>query len=208
MNAPTIRVMCVDDHALLRAGISSMLETSEDIRLVAEASDGAEALEKYRQLRPDVTLMDLQMPRMSGISAMIAIREEFVGARIVVLTTYSGDALVQRALKAGASAYVLKSDVRTELIDTIRKVAVGKKVFTSKIALLLAHRTSDEELSTRELEVLELIAEGSSNKLIARELAITEGTVKNHVKIILAKLSAKDRTHAVVVGLERGFIGV
>ena len=205
--SPTIRVLCVDDHPLLREGIGWLLAGSPDVRLVAEASNGQEAIEQFRVHRPDVVVMDLQMPRMGGVDAMIAIREEFPKARIVVLTTYSGDALVRRALKAGANAYVLKSEVRTELVETIRDVFSGKKVFTSEIALLVASHTNDEQLSLREVEVLELIAAGNSNKRIARELSITEGTVKNHVKTILAKLCAKDRTHAVTVGLERGIIG-
>ncbi len=208
MTAPTvIRVMCVDDHPLLREGIGGLLSIAEDISLVAQASNGIEALERFRELQPDVTLMDLQMPMMGGINAMMAIRTEFPKARIVVLTTYSGDALVQRALKGGASGYVLKSEVRTDLVETIRAVNSGRKVFAPGIALQLADHTNDEHLSAREIEVLELIASGHSNKRIARALDITEGTVKNHVKTILAKLCAKDRTHAVTMGLQRGVIG-
>lgn len=208
MTAPAvIRVMCVDDHPLLREGIGGLLSIAEDINLVAQASNGIEALERFREFQPDVTLMDLQMPVMGGINAMMAIRSEFPKARIVVLTTYSGDALVQRALKSGASAYVLKSEVRTDLVDTIRAVNAGRKVFAPGIALQLADHTNDEQLSAREVEVLELIATGHSNKHVARALSITEGTVKNHVKTILAKLGATDRTHAVTVGMQRGVIG-
>lgn len=206
--AAGISVLCVEDHPLLRAGIAGLLGVSPDVRLVAEASNGREALLQFRTHRPDVTLMDLQMPKMGGIDTMIALRDEYPKARIVVLTTYSGDALVQRALKAGASAYVLKSEVRTDLVDTIRAVHAGRKVFTSEIALQLASHANDAQLSAREVEVLELIADGNSNKRIARDLSITEGTVKNHVKTILSKLCARDRTHAVTVGLERGVIGI
>lgn len=202
-----IRVMCVDDHPLLREGIGGLLSIAEDVSLVAQASNGVEALERFREFQPDITLMDLQMPMMGGINAIMAIRAEFPKARIVVLTTYSGDALVQRVLKTGASAYVLKSEVRTDLIDTIRAVNAGRKVFAPGIALQLADHTNDEQLSVREIEVLELIAAGDSNKRIARALSITEGTVKNHVKTILAKLCAKDRTHAVTIGMQRGVIG-
>jgi DNA-binding NarL/FixJ family response regulator len=208
MNMPNIRVLCVDDHTVLRIGIGALLSTSPDIRLVAEASNGLEAIEEVRRHQPDVTLMDLQMPRMGGIDAMVAIRSEFPKAKIIVLSTYSGDALVQRALKTGASAYVLKSEVRTDLVDSVRAVHAGKKVFTPEIAIQLASHTNVEQLSNREVEVLALVAAGNSNKRIGRELSITEGTVKNHVKTILAKLCARDRTHAVTVGLERGVIGI
>jgi DNA-binding NarL/FixJ family response regulator len=208
MTTPTIiRVMCVDDHPLVREGIGGLLSTAEDIELVAQASNGLEALQRFREFQPDITLMDLQMPTMGGINAMMAIRDEFPKARIVVLTTYSGDALVQRALKTGASAYVLKSEVRTDLVETIRAVNAGRKVFAPGIALQLADHTNDEQLSAREIEVLELIASGHSNKRIARALGITEGTVKNHVKAIIAKLCVKDRTHAVTAGMQRGVIG-
>ena len=203
-----IRVLSVDDHPLLREGIAGLLAHLHDVKVVAEASNGQEAIEQFRLHHPDVTLMDLQMPVMGGIDAMATIRREFPEARIIVLTTYSGDVLVQRALKVGARAYVLKSEVRKDLIDTIRAVHSGQKQFDPEVALQLAAHAHDSHLSPREVHVLQLIALGNSNKHIARELQISEGTVKNHVKSILAKLEAKDRTHAVTVGLERGITGI
>lgn len=204
INCDPIRVLVVDDHPLLRDGIAALMAMEADMKLVAEASNGREAIEKFRTHRPDVTLMDLQMPEMSGIDGMIAIRSEFPQARIIVLTTYAGDVLAKRALKAGAQAYVLKGSVRKDLLDTIRLVHGGKKRIHPEIATQLADHSADDALTSREIEVLSLIAAGNSNKIIADQLAISEETVKGHIKNILSKLSANDRTHAVTLGLRRG----
>ena len=201
-----IRVLSVDDHALIRDGIAALIANQTDMRLVGEASNGREAIEQFRSHRPDVTLMDLQMPDMSGIDALIAIRNEFPDARIIVLTTYAGDALCQRAMKAGAQGYILKGNVRKDLVDKIRAVRAGKKILHAEVAAEVASHSADDALSAREIEVLSLIAAGNSNKLIADELSISEDTVKGHVKSILSKLAANDRTHAVTVGLKRGII--
>jgi len=201
-----IRILSVDDHALIREGIAALIANQADMRWVAEASDGREAVEKFRLHRPDITLMDLQMPEMNGIDALIAIRSEFPGSRIIVLTTYAGDVLVHRAMKAGAQAYILKGNVRKDLLDTIRAVHGGKKVIHAEVAAELAEHAADDALSGREIEVLSLIAAGNSNKLIADQLCISEDTVKGHVKSILSKLGANDRTHAVTMGLKRGII--
>ena len=201
-----IRVLTVDDHALLRKGIRTLLGAERDMELVGEASTGREAIEAFRLRQPDVTLMDLQMPDMNGIEAIIAIREEFPDARIIVLSTYSGDVQVVRALKAGARAYLLKGDVNKELLTTIREVHVGQKRVSAGIASDLAEHTGEDELSQRELEVLRLVAAGNANKEIAAQLELAEDTVKRHVTNILAKLRANDRTHAVTIGLKRGII--
>lgn len=201
-----IRVLSVDDHPLLREGVAALLAGQSDVTLVAEASNGLEAIDQVRRHRPDVTLMDLQMPEMNGVDAMIAICEEFPMARIIVLTTYVGDALVLRALKAGARAYLLKSLLRKELLETIRLVHAGQKRIVPAVAAELAEHATDEALSPREVDVLRLIAGGNANKAIASQLSITEETVKGHVKNILAKLAANDRTHAVTIGLKRGII--
>ncbi len=203
-----LRVLTVDDHPVLREGIAALFSDVDDIQVVAEASNGLEAIEQYRLHRPDVTLMDLQMPVMGGIDATIAIRSAFPGARVIVLTTYSGDAIVERALKAGASAYVLKSEVRKALIDTVRLVHAGQQRLDTRVAARSASGAEESRLSPREVRVLQLIALGNSNKHIARELEISEGTVKVHVKNILAKLEVNDRTHAVTTALERGIIGI
>jgi len=201
-----IRILSVDDHFLLRTGVAALLSAQSDLALVAEASNGREAIEQYRKHRPDVTLMDLQMPEMNGIEAMIAIREEFPEARIIVLTTYAGDVQVLRALKAGARAYLLKSLVRKDLVETIRLVHAGKKRMLPEVATDLAEHATDDALSSREIEVLSLIAGGNANKEIAAQLSITEETVKGHIKNIFTKLGANDRTHAVTIGLKRGII--
>ena len=201
-----IRVLSVDDHALLREGISALVGNQPDMELVAEACNGREAVELFRTHRPDVTLMDLQMREMGGIDALSAIRGEFPEARIIVLTTYTGDIQVMRAMKAGARAYLLKGLLRKELIETIRAVHAGQKRMASEIAAEIAEHATDSALTAREVDVLRLIAVGSANKEIAVQLSITEETVKGYVKNILAKLGAKDRTHAVTIGLKRGVI--
>jgi DNA-binding NarL/FixJ family response regulator len=206
MSARPIRVLAVDDHPLLREGIGALLAAQPDMKLVAEASNGREAIEQYRIHRPDVTLMDLQMPEMDGVDAMIAICGEFPGARIIVLTTYTGDVQVLRALKAGARGYLLKNLLRKELLDTIRRVHAGQKRIPPEVATGLAEHATDDALSAREIEVLRLVSGGNANKEIAAQLSITEETVKGHIKNILAKLSANDRTHAVTIGLKRGII--
>jgi DNA-binding NarL/FixJ family response regulator len=201
-----IRVMTVDDHALIREGVAALIANQKDVRLVGEASNGREAIEQFRSHRPDVTLMDLQMPEMNGIDALIAIRSEFPDARIIVLTTYAGDALCKRAMTAGAQAYILKGNVRKDLLDTIRAVRAGKKILHAEVAIEIASHAADDALSAREIEVLSLIAAGNSNKLVADQLAISEDTVKGHVKSILSKLGVNDRTHAVTAALKRGII--
>jgi DNA-binding NarL/FixJ family response regulator len=201
-----IRVLSVDDHPLLREGIAAMVNAESDMKLVAEATNGQEAIEKFRLHRPDVTLMDLQMPALNGIEAIIGIRSEFPNARVIVLTTYAGDVQMLRALKAGARGYILKAHVRRELLDTIRAVHAGQKRIPPEVAAELAEHATDEDLTTREIDVLRLIAAGNANKAIAGQLSITEETVKSHVTKILAKLSANDRTHAVTIGLKRGLI--
>ncbi|HMD98432.1 MAG TPA: response regulator transcription factor [Terriglobia bacterium] len=201
-----IRILTVDDHPLLREGIAALVASQSDMKLVGEATNGREALEQFRKLHPDVTLMDLQMPEMKGIDAIIAIRGEFPKARVIVLTTYTGDVQILRALKAGAQAYLLKGLLRKELLETIRAVHAGQKRIPPEVAAQLADYAGDEALSAREIEVLQLIAGGNANKQIAFQLSITEETVKGHVKNILSKLSANDRTHAVTIGLKRGII--
>ena len=201
-----IRILTVDDHQLLREGIAAVLEGQADMTLVAQASNGREAVESFRRLRPDVTLMDLRMPGMSGIEAITHIRSEFPDARIVVLTTYAGDAQAAAALKAGAAGYLLKNLVRKELLETIRAVHGGKRRVPPEIATEIAEHVADDELTGREIEVLRRVAAGKSNKLIAAELDISEGTVKTHMKSILPKLDASDRTHAVMIALRRGIL--
>jgi DNA-binding NarL/FixJ family response regulator len=203
-----IRVLSVDDHALLRDGIAALIASQSDMELVAEAANGREAIELFRKYNPDVTLMDLQMPEMSGIDAMSGIRSEFPEARIIVLTTYAGDVQVFRALKAGARAFLLKGLLRKELLDTIRAVHAGQRRLPPEIAAEIAEHATDDALTPRELDVLRLIAGGNANKEIAAQLSLTEETVKGHVKNILAKLGANDRTHAVTIGLKRGIIEI
>jgi DNA-binding NarL/FixJ family response regulator len=204
----TIRILCVDDHPLLREGIAALVATQPDMALVAEAASGREAIEQFRRHQPDVTLMDVQMSEMTGIEAILAIRAEWPTAKIIVLTTYAGDVLAQRALKAGAHAYVLKGSIRKEILDTIRDVSRGLKRIEPDVAADLAKHQSDASLTPREIEVLSLVAAGNSNKLIAVQLKINEETAKTHIKSILAKLDANDRTHAVILGLRRGVIGL
>jgi len=201
-----IRVLTADDHAVVRDGIARLLGTQPDMELVAEASDGREAIEQFRKYRPDVTLMDLQMPAMGGIDAISAIREEFPEARIIVLTTYAGDVQVMRALKAGAHGYVMKALLRKELLEAIRAVHGGQKRLSAEVASEVARHALDSALSPREVSVLKLIAGGNSNKDIAVHLNLTEESVKGYVKNILSKLGANDRTHAVTLGLKRGII--
>jgi DNA-binding NarL/FixJ family response regulator len=201
-----IRILTVDDHALLREGLAALLATEADMAVIGFAATGYEALDQFRALRPDVTLMDLQMPDMSGAEAISAIRAEFPDARIVVLTTYSGDAQITRALKAGAFGYLLKSQVGSDLVDTIRAVHAGRKTLSPDVTFALAAHATDESLSPPELDVLRLIAAGNANKQIADGLGITEDTVKGRVRNILGKLGAHDRTHAVTIALKRGII--
>jgi DNA-binding NarL/FixJ family response regulator len=201
-----IRILTVDDHALLREGIAAVLESQPDMTLVGEAGNGRDAIEIFRRLRPNVTLMDLRMPDMSGIQAITAIRAEFPRARIVVLTTYGGDVHAAAALRAGAAGYLLKNLVRKELIETIRAVHSGKRRVLPEIATEIAEHVADDALTEREIEVLQGVAAGKSNKLIAAELNISEGTVKTHMKSILPKLDASDRTHAVMIALKRGIL--
>ncbi len=208
MNASpnSIRILAVDDHPLFRSGIAALLATQPDMSLVAEASNGREAIERFRAHRPDITLMDLQMPEMNGLDAMIAIRDEFPEARIIVLTTYTGDVQVLRAMKTGARAYLLKNLLDKELLQTIRAVHAGKKTLAAEASYELAEHATDDALTPGEVEVLRLIAAGNANKQIAAELSITEETVKGRVKNILSKLGANDRTHAAMIGIKRGII--
>jgi two-component system, NarL family, response regulator len=201
-----IRILTVDDHPLLRRGIAALVNAESDLKLVAEASNGREAIDAFRSHRPDVTLMDLQMPGMDGLGAIDAIRREFPEARIIVLTTYSGDTQVLRALKAGARAYILKGHVHKELLETIRAVHAGQKRIPAEIAAELADHATDDPLTDREIDVVRLIAAGNSNKLIADQLSIGEATVKSHITNILSKLGANDRAHAVTIALKRGII--
>jgi DNA-binding NarL/FixJ family response regulator len=201
-----IRVLVVDDHPLLRGGIGSVLDSEPDIALVAEAGSGREALEAFRLHRPDVTLMDLQMEDMDGVAATAAIRAEFPDAHVLMLTTYGGDGHAARALKAGASGYLLKSMIRRDLPDAIRAVHSGRRRIVPEVADALASHFTDDTLSSRELDVLQKIAKGNSNRRVATLLSISEDTVKTHMKNIMSKLGASDRTHAVMIALKRGMI--
>jgi DNA-binding NarL/FixJ family response regulator len=201
-----IRVLAVDDHAVFRGGIAALVGHQSDMTLAAEASNGHEAIQQFRAHRPDVTLMDLQMPEMNGLDAMIAIRGEFPDARVVVLTTYTGDVQVLRALKAGARGYLLKTLLHKELVETIRAVHAGKKILSPEISFQIAEHATDDPLNAGEINVLRLIAGGHANKEIAAQLSVPEETVKGRVRSILAKLGANDRTHAAMIGLKRGII--
>jgi DNA-binding NarL/FixJ family response regulator len=204
----SIRILSVDDHALLREGIAGLVAGQSDMSLIAQASNGREAIQQFRTHRPDITLMDLQMPEMNGVDAMIAIRGEFPEARIIVLTTYTGDVQVLRALKAGARAYLLKNLLHKELLETIRAVHAGKKTISPEVSFQLAEHATDDALTPAEIRVLRLIAEGNANKEIAAQLSVSEETVKGQVRNILSKLGANDRTHAAMIGLKRGIIEV
>jgi DNA-binding NarL/FixJ family response regulator len=201
-----IRVLAVDDHVLVREGIAVLLSTEPDMALVAEACNGREAIQQFRAHRPDITLMDLQMPEMNGLDAIIGIRGEFPEAKIIVLTTYQGDVQILRALKAGARGYLLKNTFHKELLDTIRAVHAGKKALSPEASYEIAEHATDDALTPAEINVLRLIAAGNANKQIADQLSITEETVKGRVKNILSKLNASDRTHAAMIGLKRGII--
>lgn len=201
-----IRVLLLDDHPLMREGIAAALSNHADVALVGEGGDGAEAIALYRELRPDVVLMDLHMPKVGGIEATLAIRAEFPEAQIIVLTAHHGDVQVVRALKAGAAAYLLKNTLRTELLDTIRSVRAGVRRLSTEVATEVAEHRTDDALTERELDVLRAVAAGNSNKIVADRLHISEETVKTHMRSILSKLYANDRTHAVTIALKRGII--
>jgi DNA-binding NarL/FixJ family response regulator len=201
-----IRILTVDDHPLLREGIAFLVKSQPDMELVAEASDGEEAIEQFRRHRPDVTLMDLRMPNLNGTESISRIRNEFPDAKIIVLSTYAGDVQVLKAIKAGARGYIVKGHVHRELLDAIRSVHAGHKRIPPEIAAELADHAADDQLSAREIDVLRLIGEGNANKQIADKLLIAETTVKNHISNILSKLGANDRAHAVTIALQRGII--
>ena len=201
-----IRILSVDDHPLIRKGVAGLVATQADMNLIAEAANGREAIQQFHRHRPDITLMDLQMPEMNGLDAILAIRGEFPEARIIVLTTYAGDVQALRALKAGARAYLLKGSLHKELLTTIRAVHAGKKSLSPEVSFQLAEHATDDALTSAEVRVLRLIAAGNANKEIAAQLSTSEDTVKGQVRNILSKLDAKDRTHAAMIGLKRGII--
>jgi DNA-binding NarL/FixJ family response regulator len=207
-DANAIRILVVDDHPVVREGVDALVRRQRDMRIVAQATNGREAIQQFRAQRPDVTLMDLQMPEMNGLDALMALRGEFPEARIIVLTTYAGDTQVLRAIKAGARAYLLKNALHKELLDTIRAVHAGKKYISPGASFELAEHASDDALTPAEVRVLRLIAEGNANKEIAGQLSVSEDTVKGQVRNILSKLGAKDRAHAAMIGVKRGIIEV
>ena len=206
MSDPAIRILCVDDHPLMREGITAVIQNEPDMLVAGEASNGQEALQEFRKHRPDITLMDLRLPDMSGIDALIAIRAEYAPARVIMLTTFEGDAEIQRALQAGAQGYMLKSMPRKKLVEMIRKVHAGAKSIPPEIAAHLAEHLGEEFLTRREVDVLQKMAGGNRNRDIAEQLFISEETVKGHVKHIMEKLRASDRTEAVAIGVRRGII--
>ena len=201
-----IRVLCVDDHPIVLKGVAGLVNVQSDMEVVAEATTGREAIEQFRAHRPDITLMDLQMPDLGGLDAIVAIRGEFPEARIIVLTTYAGDVQALRAIKAGARAYLLKNALHKELLDTIRAVHAGKKALSQEVSFELAEHATDDALTPAEVRVLRLIAHGNANKEIAAQLRLSEETIKGQVRNILSKLGAKDRTHAAMIGFKRGII--
>src|SRR6476469_7677189 len=203
-----IRILAVDDHPILRQGIAGLIADESDMTLVAEAANGREAIQQFRTHHPDITLMDLQMPEMNGLDAMIAIRGEFPDARVIVLTTYTGDVQARRALQAGARAYLLKNSLHKELLDTIRAVHAGRKNLSPEVSFELAEHVAEDSLSPLEVRVIRLIAEGNSNKEIAARLSVSEDSVKGHVRNILSKLGANDRAHAAMIGVKRGIIEI
>jgi DNA-binding NarL/FixJ family response regulator len=201
-----IRILVVDDHPVVRQGVAGLVDGQPDMSIVGQASNGREAIQQFRTHHPDLVLMDMQMPEMNGLDALMAIRDEAPDARIIVLTTYAGDAQVLRAIKAGARGYLLKSALHRELLETIRAVHAGKKTMSPEVSYELAEHATDDALTPAEVRVLRLIAEGNANKEIAERLSVSEETVKGQVRNILSKLGAKDRTHAAMVGLKRGII--
>lgn len=201
-----IRILVVDDHPIVREGIAGLIAVQSDMTMVSEASNGREAIQQFREHHPDITLMDLQMPELNGLDALIAIRNEFPEARVIVLTTYVGDAQIQRAVKAGAQGYLLKNAMHKELLESIRRVYAGKKSISAEVSAEIAQHAIDETLTPAEISVLRLIAAGNANKQIADQLSVSEETVKTRVKNILSKLGAHDRTHAATIGLKRGII--
>jgi DNA-binding NarL/FixJ family response regulator len=207
-DANAIRILVVDDHPVVHEGVDALVRRQRDMRIVAQATNGREAIQQFRTQRPDVTLMDLQMPEMNGLDALMAIRGEFPEARIIVLTTYAGDAQVLRVIKAGAWAYLLKNALHKELLDTIRAVHAGKKYISPGASFELAEHASDDALTPAEVRVLRMIADGNANKEIAAQLSVSEDTVKGQVRNILSKLGAKDRAHAAMIGVKRGIIEV
>ena len=206
--ASPIRILVVDDHPVVRAGVETLVAAHSDMSVIAQAANGREAIQQFRTHHPDVTLMDIQMPEMGGLDALIGIRNESPGARIIMLTTYAGDAQVMRAIKAGAQGYLLKSALSRELLDTIRAVHAGKKALSAEASYEVAEHAADDALTPAEIRVLQLIAKGNANKEIAEQLSISEETVKGQVRNILSKLGAKDRTQAAMIGLKRGIIGL